>query len=1049
MHAPLRLLIVEDSEDDALLIVRDLKRAGYEPRYERVDSAATLRAALEREAWDIIVSDFNMPQFTGTDALKLLRERDPDTPFIFVSGTIGEDTAVEAMRAGAQDYVTKGNLKRLVPAIERELRDAAVHHERRASEARFRRVVESAMIGILFWDVQGRIMDANDAFLRIVGYTREDLEAGRIDRRAITPPEYEAGDANALEEFAATGTYTPFEKEYIRKDGSRVPVIVGGALFPEPAHPGVAFVIDITERKRAADALRTSEERYRVLFERHPHPLWVFDRESLRFLEVNEAAVRQYGYSREEFLAMTIEAIRPPSEVPVLHESLRRAHVGLHAAGMWRHQKKDGSIIEVDATAHDVDLFDRPARLVSAVDVTERRRAEEQLAERARVSDLAADIGAALTRGTGLPEVLQGCCESLVRHLDAAFARIWTLNEVENVLELQASAGLYTHLDGAHSRVPVGQYKIGLIAAERRPHLTNTVLGDARVHDQEWAKREGMVAFAGYPLLVQDRLVGVLAMFARHPFDAFVQQALAAVADGIAIGISRKRVEAALTESARRFRALIEHSADAIALFAPDGTITYASPATTAVLGYVPAEFEGRNALELIHPDDLARIRPDLLAGLQGPAPKIALEARVRRKDGSWRLCEGTFTNLFGDSAVRAVVANYRDITERRQLEQQLRQAQRMEAIGRLAGGVAHDFNNVLTAIFGYADLVLEDLPVGSPSRQDLAEIRKAAERASALTRQLLAFSRQQVLEPVVLSLNELVEDIDKMVRRLIGEDIDLRLSLSRDLGNVRTDPGQMQQVIMNLVVNSRDAMPTGGKLVLETSNTELSEQYAEMHQPVAPGPYVMLAVSDTGCGMDAETKARVFEPFFTTKEKGKGTGLGLSTVYGIVKQSGGYVWVYSEPGRGTTFKIYLPRVDAPAQPPAQRPEAGSVAGTETILLGEDDDMLRPLAKGLLERLGYTVLEATNTEEALAIAARHAGPIHLLVADVVMPGASGRDLARRLSESRPETRTLYMSGYTDDAIVHHGMLEPGLNFLQKPFTPAVLARKVRDVLDAI
>jgi len=391
---------------------------------------------------------------------------------------------------------------------------------------------------------------------------------------------------------------------------------------------------------------------------------------------------------------------------------------------------------------------------------------------------------------------------------------------------------------------------------------------------------------------------------------------------------------------------------------------------------------------------------------------------------------------------------HFQDITERKQLEVKLRQAQKMEAIGRLAGGVAHDFNNVLTAVFGYVDLLQEELPATGGAQADLAEVRKAAERAAGLTRQLLAFSRQQVLESVVLSVNDLIEDVEKMLRRVIGEDLNLRLALTKDAGNVRADPGQLHQVIMNLVVNARDAMPTGGSLIIETANADLTEQYAELHQPVVAGRYVMLAVSDSGVGMSPEVKARIFEPFFTTKEKGRGTGLGLSTVYGIVKQSGGYIWAYSEVGRGTTFKIYLPRVDAAAEPLSKAKENGSVAGTETILLAEDDPLLRPLARALLEKSGYTVLEGEDAESALAAARAHTGPIHLLVADVVMPGPSGRELARRLAEFRPETKVLYVSGYTDDAIVHHGMLEPGLNFLQKPFTPAVLARKVREVLDA-
>ena len=427
-----------------------------------------------------------------------------------------------------------------------------------------------------------------------------------------------------------------------------------------------------------------------------------------------------------------------------------------------------------------------------------------------------------------------------------------------------------------------------------------------------------------------------------------------------------------------------------------------------------------------------------------GSGRATVTERSLLRKDGTVIVVESNARRLPDGRLLGAV----RDITERKRLEEQLRQAQKMEAVGRLAGGVAHDFNNVLTAIFGYADLMAEEVPPSSAARQDLDEIRKAAQRATALTGQLLAFSRQQVLAPVVLSMNDLVGDVDKMLRRLLGEDVDLRVSLASNAGNVRADPGQLQQVIMNLVVNARDAMPTGGKLLIETADAELTEQYAELHQPVIPGQYVMLAVSDTGVGMDAQTRARIFEPFFTTKEKSKGTGLGLSTVYGIVKQSGGYIWVYSEAGHGTTFKVYLPRVDAPVEPQAPAREAVTVTGTETILVAEDDETLRPLAKGLLEKLGYTVLEAENAEQALGVAGAHAGPIHLLVADVVMPGASGRELARRLAQSRPETRVLYVSGYTDDAIVHHGMLEPGLNFLQKPFTPAALARKVREVLDA-
>ncbi|MFH1742854.1 MAG: response regulator [bacterium] len=390
-----------------------------------------------------------------------------------------------------------------------------------------------------------------------------------------------------------------------------------------------------------------------------------------------------------------------------------------------------------------------------------------------------------------------------------------------------------------------------------------------------------------------------------------------------------------------------------------------------------------------------------------------------------------------------------RDITEQKKLEQQLIQAQKMEAVGRLAGGIAHDFNNVLMVVTGYSEFVLRKLREDDPMREDVEEIKKAGERAATLTRQLLAFSRRQVLQPETLNLNTLIADMDKMLRHLIGEDIEVLTTLCPDLGQVKVDPGQIEQVIMNLAINARDAMPQGGKIIMETANVDLDEDYTRGHAGASPGPHVMLALSDTGCGMDAETRERVFEPFFTTKEKGKGTGLGLSTVYGIVKQSGGCIYLYSEPGKGATFKIYLPRVEeATESAKPKRTSTGSYRGTETILLVEDEEVVRNLVSRMLKEHGYTVLEASSGSEALQMCARREGPIHLLVTDVVMPGMSGRDLSERLSSERPEIKVLYMSGYTDNAIVQHGVLEEGVHFLQKPIMPEALARKVREVLDA-
>jgi len=400
---------------------------------------------------------------------------------------------------------------------------------------------------------------------------------------------------------------------------------------------------------------------------------------------------------------------------------------------------------------------------------------------------------------------------------------------------------------------------------------------------------------------------------------------------------------------------------------------------------------------------------------------------------------------------VRRALKEAEERAENRRLEEQLRQSQKVEAVGRLAGGIAHDFNNLLTAIIGYTDLVLNNFGDNNPLSADILEIKKAGQRAAKLTSQLLAFSRKQVLRPRVLDLNDVVSDMDKMLRRLIGADIELITLFGPELGHVRVDPGGIEQIIMNLAVNARDAMPQGGRLTVETTNVELDDAYARKHIAVKPGPYVMLAVSDNGSGMDAETQSHLFEPFFTTKELGKGTGLGLSTVYGIVKQSGGNIWVYSEPGEGTVFKIYLPRVTEAIETweSSIKDQTDKLTGTETVLVVEDESAVRNLVRNVLQRNGYTVLDANHGEEALRIAIRHEGIIHVMVTDVVLPHMSGRQLAQRMATIRSDIKVLYMSGYTDNAIVRHGVLDLGIAFLQKPFTTEALLRKVREVLDMV
>ncbi len=633
MGIPLRVLIVEDSEDDVRLLARELKRGGYDVTHEQVDTAPAMQAALDRQVWDVVIGDFSMPKFSGVEALALVRERGLDVPYICVSGTITEEVAVAAMKAGANDWVTKGQLKRLLPAIERELREAKGRAALRAAEASYETLVEHAPVGIYRSSLDGRFLSVNTALVRILGY-----------------------DSAA----------------------------------------------DMLQLDLARDVYADPAERQRLV-----------DRDSYTDREYDEVEATWKG--------------------------------------------KDGRLLTVQLSVRAV------------------RNAARQV-----------------------------------------------------------------------------EY-----------------------------------------------------------YETFV-----------------------------------------------------------------------------------------------------------------------------------------RDVTEQRRLQQQLVQVQKMEAVGRLAGGIAHDFNNLLTVITSYSDLLLEDLGKDDPKRDDVQQVLKAADGAASLTRQLLAFSRQQVLAPRVVNLNAVVEGLQKILRRVIGEDVELAAALAPDLGAVKADVGQLEQVLMNLTVNARDAMPTGGKLTIETANVEHEPEYALEREAAAVGRFVMLAVTDTGVGMDEGTKAKIFEPFFTTKEAGKGTGLGLATVYGIVNQSGGFIWVYSEPGNGTSFKIYLPRIDAPVEGVKT---AGSVSvprGTETVLLVEDAAAVRAVAKQVLERQGYTVLEAPDGDVALHVAHKHRGPIHLLLTDVVMPVLSGRPLAEQLVRVRPDMKVLYASGYTDDSVVRHGILEAGTAYLQKPFTPDSLARKVRELLDA-
>ena len=515
----------------------------------------------------------------------------------------------------------------------------------------------------------------------------------------------------------------------------------------------------------------------------------------------------------------------------------------------------------------------------------------------------------------------------------------------------------------------------------------------------------------------------------------------------------RKKVEEALRESEEKYRDLVENINDILYATDEHGTVTYIAPTIESLSGYTTSEIIGRPFSEFVYKEDIPFVLEKFQQDVSGHAEPN--EYRMLTKSGVVRWVRTSSRPFFRETRVVGLRGVTTDVTDRKRAEEesealreQLRQSQKMEAIGRLAGGIAHDFNNLLTIIKGYSQLSLIELKEDSPLKGSIEQIDKATDRAADLVRQLLAFSRRQILEMRVLDLNTTLANLHNMLRRLIGEDIELTMVLAEDLGRVKTDLGWIEQAIMNLVVNAKDAMPKGGKLTIETANVELDEAYARAHVAVTSGRYVMIAVSDTGAGMTPEVRERLFEPFFSTKEKDKGTGLGLSTVYGIVKQSGGNIWVYSEPGNGSTFKIYLPRVDEPLEQPREKLLGDELLrGSETIRLVEDEEEVRKLAVRVLERQGYKVLSARDGDEALLVCERHKDPIHLMLTDVVMPGMSGHEVAKRSEPSHPEMKVLYMSGYTDNAIVMHGVLVQGVNYIQKPFTVNGLTKKVREVLE--
>lgn len=758
MKSLLRILIVDDSPDDASLIVHELKKE-FDPVFERVDSASALQAALAKESWDIVISDYIMPQFSGLAALKIVHENKTDIPFLIVSGNVGEDVAVEAMKAGAHDYLIKNNLTRLIPAVRREIKEAAVRRKRRqaedalySSQTMFRSLVEQSLVGIYIIQ-SGKFAYVNPKFAEIFGYSQNEIIASK-------------------------------------------------------------YLVDLV----ACD-FKT---------------------------EVNEKLVN--------------------------HLDTRSGSIHYSFQGV----RKDGKQIELEAHGTRMEFNGKPAVIGTLLDITERKRTEEEL---------------------------------------------------------------------------------------------------------------------------------------------------------------------------RKLSRAVEHSPVSVVITDINGNIEYVNPKFTSVTGYAAVEVLGQNPRLLrsgeMDPREYEQLWDTITAGKEWHG-----EFLNRKKNGElfWESASiSAIKNMEG--VITHFVAVKEDITERKTSIEQMRQAQKMEAIGQLAGGISHDFNNLLTIINGYSALLLRALDIRDPLRKEVGHILHAGERAAELTHQLLTFSRRQILEPKVLDINALVKNLEKMLCRLIGEQFRLNTQLDEGTGLVKADPGQVDQIIMNLVVNARDALENGGEITIETANVELDDNFVRVNAGSIPGSYVMIDVRDNGIGMTEEVKRRIFEPFFTTKEQGRGTGLGLATVYGIVKQSGGYILVTSELGQGSSFKVFFPRVyNERAVINKPKMEEPPVAGKHTILVVEDEIGVLNLIVHTLGKHGYNVLHSANPSEAMEIFLQNQHTIDLLLTDVVMPFMSGPKLAEALQKKKPHLKVIFMSGHTADTVGLQSILERGYSFIAKPFVNGTLIEKIVQVL---
>ena len=886
-------------------------------------------------------------------------------------------------------------------AIERKQTEEAL----KESEEKYRTLVEKVQDG-LFIIQDGLMAFVNEAFASMVGYTVDEI-IGMDFRKLVAPEDLEIVAKRYKDRQEGKKVPPAYEFRMLHKDGkTRVFVFMSvGIISYRGKVASMGTVQDITERKRAEEALKDSERQYRTVVENAREFIWQLDTEG-NFVFFNEFAEDISGQKSTDWKGKSYEPLIHPDDLEKVNDVFKDTLAGNVNNYDVRIYTMKGELVEL--RVQTVPIYEE-GRITGTIsfghDITEQKHAEEELRESEdklqTILESANDLVIQLTP-TGFVKYLSPNCERLTGYKPE-------------------------ELIGKHMKKTTPPSEAPKTLKTLKRVLKGEVIRDFAINQIHKDGRIVPTEINITPVRKEGKIVAV---------------------QGIMRDVSeRKQAEEALKASEEKFRSLFEDSRDTIFITSADGIMLDINSAGEELFGYTRSELLGMDVRQL-YLDQNDRIQ--FVQEIIQTGYVRNYEMKFRRKDGEGIECLLTATIKTADDGKTILFQGIiSDVTETRKLEEQFRQSQKMEAVGRLAGGVAHDFNNMLSVIIGGSELAMRQLKPYDPSRQKLEEIHKAAERASNLTRQLLAFSRKQTLQPRVLDLNKTISNMDKMLRRIIGEDVELETVINPDLWKVKVDPGQIELVILNLAVNARDAMPKGGQLTIETMNIELDEDYTRIHPGTGSGLYAMLIISDTGSGMTKEVKEHIFDPFFTTKDAEKGTGLGLSTVYGIIKQSGGNIWVYSEAGKGTTFKIYLPKVLGEEEELQLKKVSAEIPkGSETVLVVEDDEHVRKLAVEMLETQGYKLYEARNGIEAFRVCQQMEKSIDLAVIDVIMPGMSGDELAKLLrKELWPDLKVLFMSGHAENVVAHQGILEPGIPYLQKPLNLISFTQKVREVLD--